>query len=214
MSLFFIFKIIFNLYYILNINLNIADIKIVLTTIIIIYSLLIFPILLNGNLSFNNIENRINYSIKLFGVFKIIYGYFELDEEGIIVHLTKSKAILIKFTDILSIRKKFKPLKDYHLLKFNSTLDIDVSGYELNIAFITFYSFFVQILGEIFNISKPYFNLNNTINIYENSNVLNYKCNANLVFNLLMIIISALKIIVEKIIYAINNRTQQNKQRN
>ena len=103
----------------MNINLSFANIIFVLATIITIYSILIFPILLNGNLSFNKNYKVINYNVKLFGFLKVLYGYFELDNEGIIVHLTKSKAILITFKDILSLRKKIKPLKDYHLFKFN-----------------------------------------------------------------------------------------------
>ena len=171
---------------------------------------MIFPISLKGNLYFNNEEKRINYTIKIYGIFKILYGYFELDKDGVIIHLTKRKAILIKYSDILSIRKKFKPLKDYHLLKFNSRLDVGNLENELSIGLISLYGFINQILGEIFSMVKPYFNFNNTINIYENSNVLNYKCSAILVFNLLMILISALKIFVEKIIYAIKIRTKQN----
>ncbi len=180
-----------------------------LTIIIIIYSLLIFPIFVNGKLSINNEQKRINYSVNL-GVFKLLYGYFELDKEGIIIHLTRRKAVLIRFSDLLSIRKKFKPLKDYHLLKYNSTLDLGISGSEISIEFLILYSFITQIIGEIINVNKPYFEVYNTLNIYEDSKISNYRLKINLVFNLLMVIIRVFRIIVEKIIYAIKSRAKQN----
>ena len=198
----------------MNINLSFANIIFVLATIITIYSILIFPILLNGNLSFNKNYKVINYNVKLFGFLKVLYGYFELDNEGIIVHLTKSKAILITFKDILSLRKKIKPLKDYHLFKFNSKLEIGAYGNDYFIEFASFYTFLTEMLGNIFSVKKPYFEVNSNVIIYEDSDVIKYSCKANLVFNLLMVVISAIKIIVEKIIYAIKNRTKQNKQCN
>lgn len=191
-------------------NFNIANIIIMLLAIIITYFLLIFPIFITGDLIINKNKNEISYTIKIFWVIKLLYGYFELDKEGIIIHLNKKKAILIRYDSLLSVRKKFKPLKDYHLLKFNSTLDFGARENYLSIQTATFYSLMGQILGDNLKIFKPYFETNNTINIYEDSNELNFRCNAELVFNLLMVIISVIKIIVEKIIYAIKSRTQQN----
>lgn len=181
-----------------------------LLAIVIAYFLLIFPIFVTGNLSINKNKREISYYIKIFGVIKVLYGYFQLDKEGLIIHLSKTKAILLRYDSLLSLKKKFKPLKDYHLLKFNSTLDLGTNEDNLFLEFIGFYNFINQILGDNLKIIKPYFELNNEINIYENSNELNFRCSADLVFNLLMVIISVIKIIVEKFIYAIKNRAQQN----
>ncbi len=181
-----------------------------LLAVIITFSVLIFPIFLNGKLSLSKENKELKYSVKIFWLFKVLYGYFELDKEGIIIHLNKRKAILIEYNRLLSIRKKFKPLKDYHLLRFNSTLNIGISENELIIDITTFYSIITEILGEYFRFNKPYFKIQNTMNIYEGANMLNLYFSAELVLNLLMVIISAFKIFMEKFIYAIKSRTQQN----
>ena len=101
-------------------------------------------------------------------------------------------------------------VKDYHLLKFNSILNLGINENLLRLDVATFYSTITYFLGEHLRVIKPYFDLKNTLNLHEDSNELNFTCSTELVFNLLMVIMSAIKIIVEKFIYAIKSRKQQN----
>ena len=64
----------------------------VLSAIVIIFSLIIFPIFLKANISFSKEKNKMFFVFYLFGV-KVIKGYAEIISEGRIVHLTKTKAI-------------------------------------------------------------------------------------------------------------------------
>ena len=58
------------------------------------------------------------------------------------------------------------------------------------------------LLDAVFKINQP--------TLDEDENVFNVYLNACIVFNLLMIILSFIKIFLEKIIYAISSRKQQN----
>ena len=192
------------------IKIQFANSILVLIVTVIISIIIIFPIFINIKINFDSSIKKIYYEIKIFFI-KILYGYIEKDTEGIIIHLNKRKAILIFYKDLFTMKDKAKPLKDYHLINFSSEISVGIKndvikalelGYLYN--YIMFY-----IKWLTFN-KKPYFNLDTKVNIYEEKNLFIYKCNSTVLLNLLMIIISLIKIFVEKIYYAIRNRLQQN----
>ena len=171
---------------------------------VIISIIIIFPIFINIKINFDS-------SIKKIYFIKILYGYIEKDTEGIIIHLNKRKAILIFYKDLFSMKDKAKPLKDYHLINFCSEISVGINNdivKALELGYIYNYIMF-YIRWLTFN-KKPYFNLDTKVNIYEEKNLFIYKCKSTVLLNLLMIIISLIKIFVEKIYYAIRNRLQQN----
>lgn len=178
--------------------------------IVVTFFILIFPILISFDFAFFLEKKKLFYTIKIFTI-KIISGYIELINEGVVIHLTRLKAIIIPYSNILTMRSKVKPLKDYHFLKIHSRLELGEFDDLMNVIVI---SFILRYCSEQINwylrCKKPYFKYDDRIIVYEEKNKLNYYLNTALVFNLLMIIISLIKIIVEKIFYAIKNRTQQN----
>ena len=92
-----------------------------LTVIVVVFTLIIFPIFLNIDLYFIKSENKLFFKIKIF-LIKIIGGYAEIINEGIIFHLTKTKAIILPFNKIFDMKKSVEPLKDYHFIKIKTRL--------------------------------------------------------------------------------------------
>ncbi len=180
--------------------------------IVTIYIVLIFPIFLSINLEYSQNIKLLRYQIKLFGLLSIFGGYVELVEDGIVIHLSKRKAVLIFYKDLVSMRKKFEPLKDYHIFKLKTDVYIGLLDYEAEkINFATLYTIFFNIIGQYASQYKSYVTLNNNIYLFEKDNFVKFIINTTFVFNILMIIISIIKIILEKIIYAIKIRSQPNK---
>ena len=182
-----------------------------LELVVVLYILLIFPIFININLKYSAEKQILEFNVKLFKFIKIFDGYVEIIDEGIIIHLNKRKAILIFYKDIVSVRKKFEPLKDYHIFKLNTTIKMGILNDEdlkLNLAII--YNIIFNIIGQCVGQIKPYISLRNNVLIYEKENVLLLNVKATFVFNILMVIISFIKIFGEKIIYAIKCKAQSN----
>ena len=169
----------------------------------IIFLLLIFPIFLSINLYFNKDELKLFYLIKIFNI-KLIRGYAEVIKEGIIIHLTKNRAILLPFNKVFTLKDKVKPLKDYHVIK--SSLVIEIGNIENN--FLPLSSAYV--LNFINNLisfhlyqRKPYVKTNTICNVFIDKDIFTIKLDSTIVFNLMMIIISLIKICTEKMYYAI-----------
>ena len=182
-----------------------------LTFAIVLYILLIFPIYLNEYLYFSIETKKLFFSIKIFKVIKILSGYAEVKKDGIFIHLTRKKAILIPYSSLTSMKKKVKPLKDYHIIKWEFEADlgfVDNTVLALETAFLVNYltSFINWITSNI----KPYLIVKNNVNVYEAQNVFRIYFYGTVLLNLLMVILSLIKIILEKIIYALSARQQQN----
>lgn len=192
----------------MNINLFFANIKIVLVAFITVYIILIFPIFININITYNQDEfNKINLNIKIFNFIRVFNAYIELIEEGIAIHFNKRFAKIYEYKNLLNIKKKFKPLKDYHILKFNSLINIGTIDNKIIATNCSLIAIFItNFVSSIFNYVKPQLNIKNNVYIYEDVNVFEVKVKSLVILNLLMIIISLIKIILEKLIYAIKNR--------
>lgn len=192
-------------FYILHINSIIADNNFVLALINIVFVILIFPIFVNINLKFNIKNKRLEYKIRLFKFITILFGYVEIVKEGFVIHINNIKAVIIKYKSIFKIRKKVKPLKDYHILKFYSNIEISQPN-EDNLEFISTILLLkgaLDILASNLTIVKPYLTIKNNVNIKDENNIFKLNVRAQVILNLLMIILSFIKIYTEKIIYAI-----------
>lgn len=175
-----------------------------LTVLLSIVIFFITPIFINGKFYFNKKHLKLFYKITLFGFIKILKGYAEVIEEGIIIHLTKKKALLIPYNNIFEIRKKVEPLRDYHLIKANFYFNLgNEESLFLPITFSFLINYAQSFIAWFFYHKKPYFDINTSINIYEKENVFEIKFDGTVVFNLLMILFSLIKILVGKMFYAI-----------
>lgn len=190
--------------------LHIAYIIIVLILTISIYVFFIFPIFLNFKIFFSKELKKLFFTVNIFG-FSVLSGYAEQIKEGFAVHLTKNYAFIIPYKNLLGLKASAKPLKDYHIIKFDS--EIDMSS-EDNLIDCFTSAFIINFIFNHLNFylinKKPYFKFSNEINVYENKNILNISINLLVLFNFLMIFLSLIKIAVEKIIYEFRNKKRQN----
>ncbi len=191
-------------------NKKIANIKIVLSTIVIIFLVLIFPIFINLNLRLSFNEKNLKFKIYLFGFIKILSGYAHLIEEGIIIHLTKYTAIIVEKEKFFTLKDKVKPLKDYHFIKINIKLELGSNQSILTPLITAFlFNYVENIFTWFMYFYKPQLNSNNCINIYENRSIFNVAIKLNVVFNFLMVLISLIKIIMEKIICKLKTKATE-----
>ena len=189
-----------------------ANIIIVLIFAIILFSLLVFPLFVNVKICLLSKNKKLFFVVQLFSFIKLIGGYIEiLEGDGIIIHLSKRKATIIDKKSILSMGKKVKPLKDYHVIKFEVLIELGAKNSELlnmETAFIINFAF--EIAKWLIYNKKPYVKFDRRINIYEELTDTNLFVNSVFLLNLLMIVLSLIKIMVGKIIYAISRRKQPN----
>ncbi len=179
-----------------------------LTAFIIIFTVLIFPIFFNIDIKYNKADKKVFYRINIFKI-TILNGYVELIKEGIAIHLTKRKAIIIPFNKMFEMRNKVKPLKDYHIIKLKLNIKFGIEESMIVPIALSFLSNYVlQVVKWFLFNKKPYVKLLTNFSVYENDDVLDLVTNATVVFNLLMVVISFIKIGVEKIYYAVQNRKQ------
>lgn len=185
--------------------------NIVLLLVVIISSIIIFPIFFNLDLCFISHDKKLYFKIKILWLVRLVKGYCELIDEGIIIHLNKFKAIIIPYNKLFGMRKKVKPLKDYHFIKFNSVFEIgDKDDLILSLSNAFIYNYIMQYITWFFYHEKPYVDFDARTIVIEDESVLNIYCSVNIVFNLLMVIISLIKMLVEKIIYAVKSKAKQN----
>ena len=127
-----------------------------------------------------------------------------------LIKIGKKKKIFIEFFNFFGLKQKIKPLKDYHFIKISSLFEFGRTKNSVSAGTICFiYNYILQIVNWYFYHKKPYLSLNNKTIFYENENVLKISVYATLVFNFLMVTISILKIILEKILYAIRRKKRK-----
>ncbi len=179
-----------------------------LTIVVVLYIFLIFPIFTNINVRYSKNVNMLEYQIKLFSFITILFGYIELIDEAIVIHINNKKAVLIFYKDLFSIRKKFKPLRDYHIFKLNTNIKFGYLGDGIEkINFFIIYNFIFNMIGQWVGEIKPYLSLKSNIMLCEKENTFIFRVRSVFVFNMLMVLISLIKIFLEKIIYAVKSRT-------
>ena len=184
-----------------------TDIKIVLIAVLIITILLIFPLFLNINLIFIKDAKKVFWNINLFGFINVVSGYIYTFEKGIVIIYGKKQKILY-YLDLFDIGKSIKPFYDYHFIKIISLTEIGSN----NILIPASIGFLIQYINwfmcDFFKYKKPQLKIKNDVNVYEGENIFNVYLKARIIFNMLMVVISIIKIVTEKILYAKKIRKQ------
>lgn len=169
----------------------------------IFFAILLFPIYTHVDIFFNKSCKKAYVNVNLYKFLKIFGGYFSLYKGGVALHLNDRKAILFPYKNIFDIRNKVEPLKDYHIKKINFRLDV---GYrncqEISIYLPFVYVWHNELLGNVLSQVKPYLDYENSLYVYENDNRFNIFLEITTIFNLLMVLISLVKISMEKLLNA------------
>ena len=181
-----------------------------LVAFIISYILLIFPLFLNVKVVFNYSLKKAFFILELFGFIKLVSGYIQLKKNSVYFHVSDKKAILFELIDYKGVKESFKPFMDYHFISLKTICEFGSSENEnlpLSIAFLLNYvqSYFKWFLFH----KKAYVVFENQYILFD-QNRLNFYGKTVVVLNLLMIIISIIKILVEKLVYGFTKLKQQN----
>ncbi len=197
---------------ILHIKYQIEDTTIVNKEVIIsviIFGFIIFPIFFSLKGYFSSEDKKLYYSLYIYGFIKINSGYIELIKEGIALHLTNKKAIVINYKSLLGFRKNIEPLKDYHVISLKTLTEIGVKdkifSYSCGAFIFQYIDSFIKWF--LYN-KKPYLEYDNRLSLFEGEEFIKFFIQTKIVFNILMILISIIKIVMEKIIYASKKRKQ------
>ena len=165
--------------------------------------IVIFPLLLNVDTLLSKENSKIYFVIKIYFI-KLIAGYIQKTIDGVAIHYSNKKALLIKNYELLGLGKKFEPFKDYHLKTLKISLDVGNNEKNINRSICVFIINYILCTTEkILLVKKNYINFKYKINVFEKSNILNAYLNTKVLFNLLTVLISIIKILGEKITYVI-----------
>ncbi len=187
-----------------NKNFLIADIIRVILIISAIFFALIFPIFVSVFAIFRKGGKSLAFEAYIYGMIRVFKGSILQRGGFFIVKHTFKKAEYIPVYDIFTFKKSVKPLNDYHIISLRSLTETGISGDAfLPIIGADSFAFINGIAGEILTANKPYLKIRNDLNLYENENRFNVFVKTVVVFNLLMVILSVIKILTGKLFYAI-----------
>jgi hypothetical protein len=176
-----------------------------------IYIVFIFPIFISFNVYFDKEKKKVYFLVYLFNFIKIFSGFIEENDNGFLITFLRKKQKLIRYKNLFSIKNHIKPLKDYNIISFK--LDVDygkIDNLLLMIVFFYITNYFDSLVRFYLCEKKPYLVIKKNFNLYKEKNVFTIHLRIKAVFNLLMILLSLIKIVMEKLIYARKN-SKQNK---
>lgn len=168
---------------------------------------LIFPIISDIELLYTG-KDSCYFCFSVFGL-HVFYGLIKKETASLSIHTNFfHKQLTIKSP--YEIKKSIKPLNDYHFIKLNALIDAGQEDeYEATFNTTLILSTLFNGIIDIVKYEKPYLDLNYYVNLYD-KNILKVYIRSVIIFNILMIILSLIKILTEKTIYAIRTRKQQN----
>lgn len=171
-----------------------------LIAIICVYVFLIFPIFLGVRLKFVKERKMVSFKLKLYGFITILNGFIQITSNGILVQYTKNKGKLYRFSDLSDIKGGMQPIKDYHLINLSIDLQVgDFDDFERTLLIMQIYKSLSEELFLAINVKKPYIKFKQDLSIYEGENYFKLKVKFGVLFNVLMIFLSLIKIVFGKV---------------
>ena len=84
---------------------------------------LFFPIFISGDLHLDFKRKKYAFCLKLYQKIKIIGGYATVYSEGIALHVSDKKAILMPYKELNSKRKRISFIKTFELVSIKATIE-------------------------------------------------------------------------------------------
>ena len=84
---------------------------------------LFFPILISSSIHLDFNRKKYAFCLKLYEKIRIFGGYATLYSEGIALHVSNKKAILLPYKDLDANRKKFSFIKTFELISINTIIE-------------------------------------------------------------------------------------------
>ncbi len=86
--------------------------------------LYLFPVFVWAEVYADAKERKAWFSLSLFRRIRVFGGYAELRKEGLAVHLTKKKAVLLPYSEMTETRKKFEIAQGFQIWRFRQVVEI------------------------------------------------------------------------------------------
>lgn len=177
--------------------------------VIIVYVTLNFPIFITVFGIVSKQKKGIGFEIVLYGFLKVFKGSIFKRGSFLLIEHTFKKKYYMPVSEIFSMKTTIKPLKDFHILKLKTLTEIGLNGdVFLPCMGISVFKFLNNGICKIINADKPYLKLKNDVNLYENRDCFNVYIKTVVVFNLMMVLLSLIKIIIGKLVYAVKKSKQ------
>lgn len=171
---------------------------------------LVFPIVLQANIYLDLEQKKVYFSFYIFRTVKIYGGYAKLYDHGIVFHLSKNKAILLPYSEIIDTRKKFELTKGFSVIEYRQVVEI---GSESSPFITVFLGTVLQVITDtvlsVFQTRNKQLVLSSECLLYPNRTGSRVTLSAEIVFNFSLIFISFIKILLRKIIEYGRQRKKQ-----
>lgn len=163
-----------------------------------IFLSIIFPIFINAFIFYENNQKKLYFNLCVFSI-SIISGYVERTGIALQIQL-KRKSIKVPLKKLLSIRGSFKPLKDYHVFNVKSFVNVGAkSSGAVLLGLGAFSNTFINAFNQYHYNRRRRNLIFNNINYVLDEGGFSVSLKSLFVINILMILISLTKIILEKI---------------
>ena len=90
--------------------------------------ILFFPIFISGSIHLDFKRRKYAFCLKLYEKIRIFGGYATLYTEGIALHVTNKKAVLLPYKDINAKRKNFSFIKTFELISIKTIVESPAEG--------------------------------------------------------------------------------------
>ena len=171
---------------------------------------LLCPVFLSAQLFLDAGAKKCYFSFYLMRLIKVYGGYATLYDRGIAFHLTKRKAVLLPYAEILDTRKKFEITRGFYILAYSHVAEIgrraDPAAALALCAGLQIASGFMA--GYVFH-RKKCASFKTDVLMHEDKDCLKVSVRAVLPFNLLIVAIAALKIALRKLLEKKENERKQ-----
>ena len=163
---------------------------------------ILFPLFLSIHLYADIKERKLYFSLYILRIFKVYGGYATLYDGGIAFHLTKNRAALLPYSEIVNASNNldFKISRGFYIYAFSSIAEIgaksEPAAAVLAAALIQIVSGFAA--GYVFS-RKKCASFKSDVVLYEGSDKVKISVRIILVFNFLVVIMAALKILLQTI---------------
>lgn len=178
-----------------------ADINCIVVYIVVgLVAFIIFPIFINVGTIYIKEHKKVYFDIRLFSLISVLSGYIQREKNKLFIHLSKRKAIMVDLLNFTTVQKGVKPFFDYHFISQYSRIEIGSKNnlmIPLTAGFLT--NFLLNISRWLLINRKPYLKVQHNVYVYDGEEVFNLFLKSTIVFNLLMILISLIKIGIGKL---------------
>lgn len=144
-------------------------------------------------------EDKAWFSLSLFKYIRIFGGYAQLTRDGVVIHLTKKKAIFFSFSHMANRRKKVNISEIFQMYKYHQVVETGGSQTLWGVMIAATLQSFGGALCAYFKTKHPFLSLKNGTLLAEQP-CLKISAQVVFIFNGLVLTVAFIKIIVEVLI--------------